>query len=335
MSYLWTRGIYMQCAPQRELLTTQAPIKKRQRGCRTPLMNAGDGSPIQPATSHHYAQASHRAADAPPDLSNCPTQSSRRAMELIRERRSTVVRRITDIPALDKLNEGSERGGSRDFFAVNVGAENFPCGAIHHLLLHARTHDERGELRGLFGGNRLRGAIDPTAVRQDAAVHVANESNPAGHGDSGVTKNCGVIRGEAGALLDKGRDESTYLQPDRLEGTCCFSTCVDNGELFVRDCGSHPQQFHTGGGRNLNFGLARGAEDGEGGSPPRLSVRQDTRAGRVRHYNVMQDTSRKRKAHEYYDCQSRTSSGSLECHGAFHRTRCVEARSSNRGDTRF
>ncbi|EKG08302.1 hypothetical protein TCSYLVIO_000553 [Trypanosoma cruzi] len=33
-----------------------------------------------------------------------------------------------------------------------------------------------------------RGAIDPTAVRRDAAVHVGNESNPAGHGDSGVTK---------------------------------------------------------------------------------------------------------------------------------------------------
>ncbi|PWU85100.1 hypothetical protein C4B63_183g19 [Trypanosoma cruzi] len=49
----------------------------------------------------------------------------------------------------------------------------------------------------------------------------------------------------------------------------------------------------------------------------------------------MQDTSRKQKAHESYDCQSRTSSGSLECHGAFHKTRCVETRCSNRGDTQF
>ncbi|RNC32320.1 hypothetical protein TcCL_Unassigned05078, partial [Trypanosoma cruzi] len=308
LSHLWTQGIYMQCAPQRELLTTQAPIKKRQRGCRTPLMNAGDCSPIQSATSHHYAQASHRAADAPPDLSNCPTKSSRRAMELIRKRRSTVVRRITDIPALEKLHEGSERGGARTVCAANVGAENVPSGAIHNLLPHARTHDERGELRGLFDGNRC-SAIDPTAVRQDAAVHVGNESNPAGHGDSGVTKNCGVIRGEAGAPLDKGRDGSIYPQPDRLEATCCRTTCVDNGELLVRDCGLNSQKFHAGAGRDLHFGLARGAEDGEGGSPPRLSVRQDTRAGRVRHYKVMQDTSRKRKAHEYYDCQSRMSSG--------------------------
>ncbi|EKG06887.1 hypothetical protein TCSYLVIO_001992 [Trypanosoma cruzi] len=33
--------------------------------------------------------------------------------------------------------------------------------------------------------------------------------------------------------------------------------------------------------------------------------------------------------------QSRTSSGSLECHGAFHKTRCVEARCSNRGGVQF
>ncbi|ESS62931.1 rab1 small GTP-binding protein [Trypanosoma cruzi Dm28c] len=49
----------------------------------------------------------------------------------------------------------------------------------------------------------------------------------------------------------------------------------------------------------------------------------------------MQDTSRKRKAHESYECPSRTSSGSLECHGAFHKTRSVEARCSNRGDIQF
>ncbi|ESS61628.1 hypothetical protein TCDM_10774 [Trypanosoma cruzi Dm28c] len=150
-------------------------------------MNADDGSPIQPATSHQSAQAAHRAADAPPDLSNCPTKSSGRAIELIRKRRSTVVRRITDIPALGQLYEESERGRSRDVGAVNVGAENFPSGAIRNFLLHARTDDERGELCGLFDGNRS-GAIDPTAVRQDAAVHVENGSNPAGHDGYGVTK---------------------------------------------------------------------------------------------------------------------------------------------------
>ncbi|RNC61124.1 rab1 small GTP-binding protein [Trypanosoma cruzi] len=49
----------------------------------------------------------------------------------------------------------------------------------------------------------------------------------------------------------------------------------------------------------------------------------------------MQDTSRKRKAHESDDCQSRTSSGFLKCHGAFHKTRRVAARRSNRGDIQF
>ncbi|KAF8280323.1 hypothetical protein TcBrA4_0096030 [Trypanosoma cruzi] len=74
----------------------------------------GGNSPIQSATSGYSAQASHRTADAPSHLSNRPTQSSGRAMELIRKRRLTVVRRITEIPALDKLHEESERGGSRD-----------------------------------------------------------------------------------------------------------------------------------------------------------------------------------------------------------------------------
>ncbi|KAF5215131.1 hypothetical protein ECC02_012198 [Trypanosoma cruzi] len=325
MSYLWTRGIYMQCAPQKELLAIQAPIKKRQRGCRTPLMNAGDGSPIQSTTSHQSPRTLHRTADAPPDLSNCPTQSSGRAMELIRQRRSTVVRRIADVSALGQLYEESERGRSINVGAVNVGAENLPSGAIHDLLLHAPTADERGELRGLFDGNRS-GAIDPTAVRQDAAVYVGNGSNPAGHDDSGVTKDCGALGDEASAPLDKGRDDSSYTQPGRLEGTCCLTTCVGNGESLVRDCGLDSQKFHNGVGRDPNFGSVRGAEDGESGSPPRLAVREDTRAGRLRHYKVMQDTSRKRKAHESYDCPSRKSFGSLECHGAFHKTGCVAAR---------
>ncbi|RNF09421.1 solanesyl-diphosphate synthase [Trypanosoma cruzi] len=186
LSYLWTRGIYMQCAPERELLTIQASIKKRQRD-RLPPMNSDNGSPIHSATSHQPAQAARRAADAPHDLSNCPTKSSRRAMELIRQRRSTVVRRSTDSSALGQLYEESERGRSRDVRAVNVGAENVPGRAIQNLLLHARTADERGELCGLFGGNRS-GAIDPTAVRQDAAVYVGNGSTPAGNGDSRVTK---------------------------------------------------------------------------------------------------------------------------------------------------
>ncbi|RNC54061.1 hypothetical protein TcCL_ESM08571, partial [Trypanosoma cruzi] len=204
MSYLWTRGIYMQRAQQRELLTIQAHIKKRQRGCRTPLMNAGDGSPIQSATSHHYAQALHRTADAPPDLSNRPTQSSRMATELIRQRRSTVVQRITDIPALGQLYEESKQGGSRNVCAAKVGAENVTSTQFTTLC---RTHEQpmnKESCAAFFGGNRS-GATDPTSVRQGAAVYVGNESDPAGNGDSGVTKNCGAIGDEAGAPLDKGR----------------------------------------------------------------------------------------------------------------------------------
>ncbi|EKF98333.1 hypothetical protein TCSYLVIO_010769, partial [Trypanosoma cruzi] len=142
-------------------------------------------------------------------------------MELICQRRSTVVRRNAGSSASGQLYEESKRGRSRDVGAVNVGAENVSSGAIYDLLQHARTADERGELCGLFDGNRS-GAIDPTAVRQDAAVYVGNGSNPAGHDDYGATKNCGAIRDEAGAPLDKGRDESSNPQPDRLEESVLF-----------------------------------------------------------------------------------------------------------------
>ncbi|KAF8282624.1 hypothetical protein TcYC6_0023450 [Trypanosoma cruzi] len=99
--------------------------------------------------------------------------------------------------------------------------------------------------------------------------------------------------------------------------------------------GLNSQQFHAGAGREPNFGLVSGVKDGESGSPPSFVVRQDTRAGRVRHYNVMQDTSRKRRLTNLTTAHVERSSGSLECHGALHKTGCVEARSSNRGDMQF
>ncbi|KAF8275342.1 hypothetical protein TcBrA4_0138860 [Trypanosoma cruzi] len=180
-----TRQLHAMCA--REGITHNTGARqKTARGCPL-LMKADDGSPIHSTTSHRPAQTSHRNTDTSSDISNCPTQSTRRAKGLICQRRSTVLRRIADIPALGQLYEGSERGRSRDAGAAKVGAWNVPSGVIHKLLLHARTADERGELCGFFDGNRC-GAIDPTAVRQDAAVHVANGLNPAGDGGFGVTK---------------------------------------------------------------------------------------------------------------------------------------------------
>ncbi|KAF8293434.1 hypothetical protein TcYC6_0112080 [Trypanosoma cruzi] len=121
-------------------------------------------------------------------------------MELIRQRRSSVVRRNTDISALGRPHKEGERCGLINVGAVSVEAENAPSGRFStffsfffFFLPHARTADERGELRCLVGGNIRSGAIDPTAAHQDAAVHVGNESNPAGNGDSGVTKNSVAI----------------------------------------------------------------------------------------------------------------------------------------------
>ncbi|KAF8294779.1 hypothetical protein TcBrA4_0071450 [Trypanosoma cruzi] len=61
----------------------------------------------------------------------------------------------------------------------------------------------------------------------------------------------------------------------------CFSTCVDNGELSFRDCGLNPNNFtlEPDGSIILDWSVAS----------------RTARAGRVRHYNVMQDTSTQRK----------------------------------------
>ncbi|EKF32162.1 hypothetical protein MOQ_003993 [Trypanosoma cruzi marinkellei] len=108
-------------------------------------MKAEGGGPIHFTTSHQFAQASHRTADASSDLSNCPTQSTRSATVLLRKRRSTVARRITDIPALDRPREEGERGGSRDVGAVNVGAEDVPSGQFQTFCrTHERPTSEEG-----------------------------------------------------------------------------------------------------------------------------------------------------------------------------------------------
>ncbi|RNC51754.1 trans-sialidase [Trypanosoma cruzi] len=54
-------------------------------------------------------------------------------------------------------------------------------------------------------------------------------------------------------LTEEAVNESVYPQPNRLEATCCLTTCVDNGESLVRDCILDTQQFHTGAGRELGF----------------------------------------------------------------------------------
>ncbi|ESS61611.1 phosphatidylinositol 3-related kinase [Trypanosoma cruzi Dm28c] len=232
LSYLWTRGIYMQCAPERELLTIQASIKKRQRGCRTPLMNADDGNSIHSTTSHQSSQAAHRAANAPPYFSNCPTKSLKRAMELIRQRRSTVVRRITDISALGQLYEERERGDSRDVGAVSVEAENVPSG---RFTTFCRTHEQpiNEESRAVF---LMAIDVAPSTRQQYARMlrsMLEMDRTPLEMMILGLQKICGAIGDEAGTPFDKGRDASSNPQPDRLEGTCCFLTCVDNGESFV------------------------------------------------------------------------------------------------------
>ncbi|KAF8285377.1 hypothetical protein TcBrA4_0036940 [Trypanosoma cruzi] len=248
-------------------------------------------------------------------------------MELIRKRRSTVVRRITDIPALGQLYEGSERGRSRDVGAVNVGAGNVPSGAIHNLLPHARTADERGELCGLFDGNRC-GAIDPTAVRQDAVVHVENVSDPAGYDDSGLQKV--AVRSETKETVYKCiRSRADWKQ--RVVLRLAWITASLWAEIAVLTANSFT--LEADGTLILDWSVAPKTAKADSHRASRfVRIRGQDAFDTIKLCRTLQENE---KVTNITNAQSRTSSDSLECHGAFHKTRCVEARCCNRGDTQF
>ncbi|KAF8284875.1 hypothetical protein TcBrA4_0043600 [Trypanosoma cruzi] len=299
MSYLWTRGIYMQCAPERELITIQALIKKRQRGCRTPLMNAGDGGSIQSATSHQSSQAAHRTADVPPDLSlarrnrregqwslsangarlwydELPTSPlwasyMRKANEVAREMcaPSTWEQRMSLAGQFTTFCRTHERTMNEESCAAFLMAIEV---APSTRLRHARM------LRSMLEMNRTPLDMMIMGLQKIAARSETKQARP-------------LTKEEMNQVIRSRTDwkERVVLRLAWITASRLFEiAALTANNLKLKPDGA------------INFGLVRGAEDGEGGSPPRLAVREDTRAGRLRHYKAMQYTSRKRKAHEYY-----------------------------------
>ncbi|KAF8284330.1 hypothetical protein TcBrA4_0055420 [Trypanosoma cruzi] len=173
------------CAPQK-VSQDKKERQKTARG-RPPLMKADDGGHTHSATHHQTPQkTSHRTADASSDRPNCPTRSTKRA-----------------------------EGAARETCAPPTREQRMPPAG--QFTAFRRTHEQpiNEESRAaLFYGNIRCGAADPTAARQDAAVHVANGSNPAGHDDYGATKTSGEIGEETGAPFDKGGGGSICPQPE-------------------------------------------------------------------------------------------------------------------------
>ncbi|KAF8289353.1 hypothetical protein TcYC6_0024440 [Trypanosoma cruzi] len=104
--------------------------------------------------------------------------------------------------------------------AAEVEAENAPSGkySTFFFLPHARTADEQRELCGLVDENIRCSAIDPTAARRDAAVHVINESNPTWHDYSGATKNSVAIETkQARPLTKEGMGQFIHSRTDWKE----------------------------------------------------------------------------------------------------------------------
>ncbi|EKF33070.1 mucin TcMUCII, putative [Trypanosoma cruzi marinkellei] len=141
---------------------------------------------------------------------------------LVQQQRPAVARRITEKNVLAPLCVGSERGGSRNEDAVNVGAEDVPSGA--NLQPFCRTHERPINEESLAA---LLMAIDvapPTRLQyaRKPRSMLQMDRTPLDAAASGVTKNEGAIGDKAGAPPDKERDGSIYAQPDRLEGPGCF-----------------------------------------------------------------------------------------------------------------
>ncbi|RNC33474.1 hypothetical protein TcCL_Unassigned03826 [Trypanosoma cruzi] len=149
--------------------------------------------------------------------------------------------------------------------AVNVEAENAPSGQFSTLffLPQARTADEQEELCGLVDGNIRCSAIDPTAVHQDAAVHVGNESNPAGHDDSMATKIAARSETQqARPLTKEGMDQFIRSRTNWRERVV-FRLAWITASRWSEIAALTPQQFYNVGGRDHNFVLVRGTKDGE------------------------------------------------------------------------
>ncbi|RNF00190.1 hypothetical protein TcG_12253, partial [Trypanosoma cruzi] len=172
------------------------------------------------------------------------------------------------------------------------------------------------------------GAIGQTAARQDA-VNVGNGSNPAGYGGFEVTKKVA-----ARPSTKKGAEECIRSRADwkeRVVARLAWITASRWSEIaalspnnftlkrdgtLILDWSVAPKTARADPHRALRFVRMRGQEA------------FDT----IKLCRTLQE---KEKLTNLTNAQSRASFGSLGCHGAFHKTRCVEARRSNRGDTRF
>ncbi|KAF8287165.1 putative phosphatidylinositol-4-phosphate 5-kinase-like [Trypanosoma cruzi] len=150
----------------------EVPTRKLRGGAgRQETARADDGGRTHSAIPRQGSRASHRTADAPSDPSNRPTQSSRRAMELMRQRRSTVARRIADIPALGRLFEDSEQGGLRNVGAAQSGKQGPPLTRRFAMFFVSRTSGQRARraARPFCGGIGC-GAPPPTKEGADRYI---------------------------------------------------------------------------------------------------------------------------------------------------------------------
>ncbi|RNC39139.1 hypothetical protein TcCL_NonESM11545 [Trypanosoma cruzi] len=122
---------------------------------------------------------------------------------------------------------------AREMWAPSTWEQRMPpAGRFTTFKPHARTAEQRGELCSLFDGNRG-GAIDPTAARQDAAVHVSNVCDPAEYDGFGATKI--AARSEtkqARPLTEEGMDQVIRSRTDWKESVVLRLVWITASRLF-------------------------------------------------------------------------------------------------------
>ncbi|RNC38675.1 phosphatidylinositol 3-related kinase, partial [Trypanosoma cruzi] len=135
--------LHATCAAQpEELLAAQSAIKKRRgaAGCLRGRTKTAPSIPPSPTNPHTRRRTAPKTLHP---IFRITRINRREGQWSLSAKKFTVARRTSDIPALDKLHEGSERGGLRTVCAANVGAENVPSGQFTTFCCtHERTMNE-------------------------------------------------------------------------------------------------------------------------------------------------------------------------------------------------
>ncbi|EKF29590.1 hypothetical protein MOQ_006426 [Trypanosoma cruzi marinkellei] len=186
-------------------------------------------------------------------------------MELVRQRRPTVVRRVADIPALDQLREEGERSGARHVGCVDVGAENAPSGPF---ATFRRTHEQPNSEESCVAFLMAIDVAPPTRPPYARMLRSMLEMSrtPLEMAVLGLQKISARSGSKQARPLKKQVVGQFVCRRTGWKQRVPFRLARVTATRWPEIAALNSQQFCAGAGRDHNFGLVRGAEDGRSGS---------------------------------------------------------------------